>query len=301
MKPITFLLLLSLLNCFTVYKKDETVLEKETLETKDVKEERDVYVLTHSLTPKGLYLFLDAYRIEEKSKIDFIREKYQDHRDFKFTDKHSSNMDEHCRGAGLGCAGLAVIAMTYIALEFSTIPVRLISFPQERIREDIQKGSVSKIKSISTNNVNFALLDKNASKKYNFQSDRIFIPTSELKLDSFNSKKFPYQLTDSKTKNIILAGNFDFSESISKYKEFETILEENNLKNKLAECKFIYPNLTNPGITYDKAKIELENLCSNYAGREVNDFNQSQSRHTYCYNSFDSCYYLTRDAKKTKK
>ena len=76
MKPITLLLLLFLLNCFTVYKKDETVLEKETLETKDVKEERDVYVLTHSLTPKGLYLFLDAYRVEEKSKVDFIREKY---------------------------------------------------------------------------------------------------------------------------------------------------------------------------------------------------------------------------------
>jgi hypothetical protein len=76
MKPITLLLLLFLLNCFTVYKKDETVLEKETLETKDVKEERDVYVLTHSLTTKGLYLFLDAYRVEEKSKVDFIREKY---------------------------------------------------------------------------------------------------------------------------------------------------------------------------------------------------------------------------------
>ncbi len=42
MKPITFLLLLSLLNCFTVYKKDETVLEKETLETKDVKGEFDL-------------------------------------------------------------------------------------------------------------------------------------------------------------------------------------------------------------------------------------------------------------------
>ena len=299
-KTITLLLLLFLLNCFTVYKKDETVLEKETLETKDVKEERDVYVLTHSLTPKGLYLFLDAYRVEEKSKVDFIREKYQDHRDFKFTDKHSSNMDEHCRGAGLGCAGLAVIAMTYIALEFSTIPVRLISFPQERIREEIKKGNVSKIKSIATNNVNFALLDKNSNRKYNFQSDRIFIPMSELKLDSFNSKNFPYQLTDSKTKNIILAGNFDFSESISKYKEFETILEENNLKNKLAECKLIYPNLSDPGITYEKAKIDLDNICPKY-GMQVSDPNENQNRYTYCYNNFDGCYYLTRDTKKTKK
>jgi hypothetical protein len=87
MKLITFILLLSLLNCFTVYKKDETVLEKETLETKEVKEERDVYVLTHSLTPKGLYLFLDAYRVEEKSKIDFIREKYKENKDYRLEDK----------------------------------------------------------------------------------------------------------------------------------------------------------------------------------------------------------------------
>jgi hypothetical protein len=194
-----------------------------------------------------------------------------------------------------------VIALAIISLEFTTIPVRLLSLPQERIREDIQKGNVSKIKSISTDSIYFAHLDNKSNKKCNFQNDRIFIPTNELKLDSFNSKNFPYQLIDSKTKNIILAGNFDFSESISKYKEFETILEENNLKNKLAECKLIYPNLTNSGITYDKAKMGLENICSNYAAREVNDFNQSQSRHTYCYNNFDGCYYLTRDAKKTRK
>ena len=299
MKPITFLLLLSLLNCFTVYKKDETVLEKETLETKDVKEERDVYVLTHSLTPKGLYLFLDAYRVEEKSKIDFIREKYKENKDYRFNDKYKLVSD--CTGDGWGCLSFAIIGIGIMVIEYTSIPFRVMSSPQERIREDIQKGNVSKIKSISTNNVHFALLDKNSNKKYNFQSDRIFIPTSELKLDSFNSKNFPYQLTDSKTKNIILAGNFDFSESISKYKEFETILVGNKLKNKLAECKLIYPNLTNPRITYDKAKIELENLCPKYAGLEVNNPNENQNRYTYCYNNFDGCYYLTRDTKRMKK
>lgn len=300
MKSIT--LLLSLLNCFTVYKKDETVLEKETLETKDVKEERDVYVLTHSLTPKGLYLFLDAYRVEEKSKIDFIREKYLENKDFKYEDRY--NIEKRLgKGGDWGFAGIAIIGIFVVTIvaESTTIPIRLMSFPQERIREDIKKGNVSKIKSISTNNVNFALLDKNSNKNYNFQNDRIFIPMSELKLDSFNSKKFPYQLTDSKTKNIILAGNFDLSESISKYKEFETILEENNLKNKLAECKLIYPNLTNPRITYDKAKIELGNLCPKYAGLEVNNPNENQHRYTYCFDNFDGCYYLTRDTKKTKK
>lgn len=68
MKRIIFLLLLYLINCFTVYKKDETVLKRETLVTKDLKEERDVYVLSHTLTEKGLHLFLDAYRMEEKSR-----------------------------------------------------------------------------------------------------------------------------------------------------------------------------------------------------------------------------------------
>ena len=297
-KTITLLLLLFLLNCFTVYKKDETVLEKETLETKDVKEERDVYVLTHSLTPKGLYLFLDAYRVEEKSKVDFIREKYKENKDFTFNDKY--NFLEKCRGCGEGGFIILPSVILVILAEFTTIPFRTMSFPQERIREEIKKGNVNKIKSISTNNVHFALLDKNSNRKYNFQSDRIFIPMSELKLDSFNSKNFPYQLTDSKTKNIILAGNFDFSESISKYKEFETILEENNLKNKLAECKLIYPNLSDPGITYEKAKIDLDNICPKY-GMQVSDPNENQNRYTYCYNNFDGCYYLTRDTKRTKK
>lgn len=298
MKPITFLLLLSLLNCFTVYKKDETVLEKETIETKDVKEERDVYVLTHSLTPRGLYLFLDAYRVEEKSKIDFIREKYLENKDFTFNDRY--NFLEKCRGCGEGGFIILPSVILVILAEFTTIPFRTMSFPQERIREDIQKGNVSKIKSISTNNVNFALSYKNSNKKYKFQNDRIFIPMNELKLDSFNSKNFPYQLTDSKTKNSILAGNFDFSESISKYKEFETILEENNLKNKLSECKLIYPNLNDPAITYDTAKMELDNICPKY-GMQVSDPTENQNRYAYCYNNFDGCYYLTRDTKRMKK
>jgi hypothetical protein len=295
MKSITFLLLLSLLNCFTVYKKDETVLEKEKLETKDVKEERDVYVLTHSLNPKGLYLFLDAYRVEEKSKVDFIREKYEENKDFKYEEKYTP---KDCRKSD--CLGLAVISIPIFLVELTTIPFRLMSFPKERIKEEIRKGNVSKIKSISTSNVNFALLDKNSNKKYNFQSDRIFIPTSELKLDSFNSKKFPYQLTDSKTKNIILAGNFDFSESISKYKEFEAVIEENNLKNKLAECKLIYPNLAAKETTYEQTKKELDNLCPKY-GMQVTDPTENQNRYTYCYNNFEGCYYLTRDTKKPKK
>lgn len=299
MKRIIFLLLLYLINCFTVYKKDETVLKRETLITKDLKEERDVYVLSHTLTKKGLHLFLDAYRVEEKSRINFIREKYLENKDFKLEDKFSLG-DKECRGDGFRCAGWAMIVMTYMALELSTIPVRLISFPQERIREDIKKGNVSKIRSISTDNVYFTLSDKNSYKKYNFQSDRIFIPTVELNLNSNNSKNFPYQLADNKTKKIILTGNLDFTESISRYEEFEAVLEENDLQNKLSECQLMFPNFSNSTMTYNKAKPEMENLCSKYAAQEVSDFNQSQSKLTYCYNNFDGCYYLTKATKKTK-
>ncbi|HNO22127.1 MAG TPA: hypothetical protein PKK94_04065, partial [Leptospiraceae bacterium] len=166
--------------------------------------------------------------------------------------------------------------------------------------EDIKKGNVSKIKSISTDDVYFILSDKNSDKKYNFQNDRIFIPTVELNLNSNNSKNFPYQLADNKTKKIILSGSFDFTESISKYEELEAVLEENNLQNKLSECQLMFPNFSSSAVTYSKAKLEMENLCSKYAAREVSDPNQSQSKVTYCYNNFDGCYYLTKAAKKTK-
>lgn len=297
MKQIVFLLLLYLINCFTVYKKDETVLKRETLITKDIKEERDVYILAPTLNQKGLHLFLDAYRVEEKGKVNFIREKYLENKDFKLEDKYSLGNKE-CRGNE--CIGWAIIVTTYMALELSTIPVRLISFPQERIREDIKKGNVSKIKSISTDDVYFILSDKNSDKKYNFQNDRIFIPTVELNLNSNNSKNFPYQLADNKTKKIILSGSFDFTESISKYEELEAVLEENNLQNKLSECQLMFPNFSSSAVTYSKAKLEMENLCSKYAAREVSDPNQSQSKVTYCYNNFEGCYYLTKAAKKTK-
>ena len=166
MKPITLLLLLFLLNCFTVYKKDETVLEKETLETKDVKEERDVYVLTHSLTPKGLYLFLDAYRVEEKSKIDFIREKYKENKDYKFDDQYIKG----CRDNG--CLIVLAIAIPITILIAPTIPLQMRSEPQERIREEIKKGKVEKIGIISTSNISFELLDRNPSKKFLFKNKR---------------------------------------------------------------------------------------------------------------------------------
>ena len=190
MKSICILLLLSLLNCFTVYKKDETVLEKETLETKDVKEERDVYVLTHSLTPKGLYLFLDAYRVEEKSKIDFIRERYLENKDYKFDEQYIKG----CRNDS--CLLIAAIAIPITILIAPTIPLQMRSQPQERIREEIRKDNVNKIGIIPTDNIAFVLLDRNPPKEYLFKDSKVFISSKDLELDSFTVESFPYKLAN---------------------------------------------------------------------------------------------------------
>ena len=84
MRVMFYLILFSLANCFTVFTKDETILESETLETKNVKEERDVYILTSNLNKDGLYLLLDAYRVKEEKSVNSIKEKYQENKDFKF-------------------------------------------------------------------------------------------------------------------------------------------------------------------------------------------------------------------------
>jgi len=232
MKPITLLLLLFLLNCFTVYKKDETVLEKETLKTKDVKEERDVYVLTQTLTPKGLYLFLDAYRVEEKSKVDFIREKYLENKDYKFDDQYI----KECKNNG--CLIVLAIAIPITILIAPTIPLQMRSEPQERIREEIKKGKVEKIGIIPTSNISFVLLDRKPSKKFLFKNDKLSIPMQILELDSFTVKSLPYKLINEDNKNILLKGEFDFSELANKDKEIMSIIQSNNETKELKFLQF---------------------------------------------------------------
>ena len=55
---------------------------------------------------------------------------------------------------------------------------------------------------------------------------------------------------------------------------------EGHLKNKLSECKLIYPNLNDPAITYDTAKMELDNICPKY-GMQVSDPTENQNRYAY--------------------
>ena len=284
MKPITLLLLLFLLNCFTVYKKDETVLEKETLKTKDVKEERDVYVLTQTLTPKGLYLFLDAYRVEEKSKVDFIREKYLENKDYKFDDQYI----KECKNNG--CLIVLAIAIPITILIAPTIPLQMRSEPQERIREEIKKGKVEKIGIISTSNISFELLDRNPSKKFLFKNDKLSIPMQILELDSFTVKSLPYKLINEDNKNILLKGEFDFSELANKDKEIMSIIQGNNELKESAKCNTQYPEMLKQDLPSKKQFIYRK-----YCGEESTPYWQNWN-YEECIDRVGKCYKITRRA-----
>lgn len=288
MKLIAFLLL-SLPNCFTVYTKDETIFEKEKLRTEDRKEERDVYVLTHSLNSKGLYLFLDAYRVEEKSKIDFIREKYKENKDYKFEEKffNGCNRDD--------CLLIAAIAIPVTLLIIPTIPLQMRSEPQERIREEIRKDSSTKIAIIPTNDIAFVLLDRYPSKEYLFKNNQLFISIKDLELDSFTVERFPYKLTNSikltnmNNRNIFLKGEFNFSEQANKDKEIKSMIQKNNENKNSAKCKIKYPEITKDKLL----PYEMSNLFHKHCGVEPPPIWESWS-YTDCVDKIKECYDITR-------
>jgi len=291
MKAISFLLLLSLINCFTVYTKDETVLEKEKLRTEDIKEERDVYVLTHSLNSKGLYLFLDAYRVEEKSKVDFIREKYKENKDYKFDGKY---IEEARKLEDLLI--FAAIAIPITILIAPTIPLQMRSQPQERIREEIRKGNVSKIGILPTDNIAFALLDRNPPKEYLFKDNKIFISHKDLELDTFTVERLPYKLANPynlinmNNRITFLKGELNFSEQANKDKEIMAIIQKNNENKKTAKCKTQYPEIAKKKLLpFDMPKIFQE-----YCGVEPPPIWESWS-YTDCVERIKECYEITRE------
>ena len=184
MRVMFYLILFSLANCFTVFTKNETIIESETLETKNVKEERDVYILTSNLNKDGLYLLLDAYRAKEEKSVNSIKEKYQENKGFRFTEP-KNGYGGGCAPSIELCAAIIVIASTVAIAELTTMPFRLMSEPQERIRNEILTNQSTKIKVLSTKDVSFVLLDRNPSKEYIFKNDKVFIPMQELELDYF--------------------------------------------------------------------------------------------------------------------
>ena len=275
MRVIIYLILFSLANCFTVYTKDETILESETLETKNVKEERDVYILTSNLNKDGLYLLLDAYRVKEEKSINSIKEKYQENKDFRFTEP-KNGYGGGCGGSLEVCAAIIVIASTVAIAELTTMPFRLMSEPQDRIRNEILTNQSTKIKVLSTKDVSFVLLDRNPSKEYVFKNDKVFIPMQELELDYFTFKKLPYKVVAADKKKVLLKSELNVSKEAGKNNEIMDIIRKNNQTKKSATCNTTFPHMTNGSVpnTFSssslnpswsasrKSEYSLEPFCS---------------------------------------
>ncbi len=290
MKKTAILLLFSFSHCFTVFTKDETILESEKLETKEVKEERDVYILTQSLTKDGLYLLLDAYRVKEENSVNMIKEKYQENKDFKW--------NEERKGGPIGgswevTAVVIVIATTIMVAELATMPLRLMSEPQERIRKEIQTNNSTKIKVISTKNISFALLERKLAKEYIFKNDKIFIPMKELELDYFTFKSFPYKIVSADKKINLLKGEFNFAKEHERNKEITSIVHENNRTKKSATCKFKYPAMGKQDLPYEELYNNSQESCKKEYPMWSTDF-RGNEKYEACVTGIKECYEATR-------
>lgn len=289
MRVMFYLILFSLANCFTVFTKDETILESETLETKNVKEERDVYILTSNLNKDGLYLLLDAYRVKEEKSVNSIKEKYQENKDFKFNEGGGG-----CAPPIELCAAIIVIASTVAIAELTTMPFRLMSEPQERIRNEILTNQSTKIKVLSTKDVSFVLLDRNPSKEYVFKNDKVFIPMQELELDYFTFKKLPYKVVTADKKKVLLKSELNVSKEAGKHNEIMDIIRKNNQTKKSATCNTTFPHMTKQNVTYDDVLPSANALCREKYRTFTSDFSRGTEEYDACVASIRECYDATR-------
>ena len=293
MRIFIYLILFSLANCFTVFTKDETILESETLETKNVKEERDVYILTSNLNKDGLYLLLDAYRVKEEKSINSIKEKYQENKDFRFTEP-KNGYGGGCGGSLEVCAAIIVIASTVAIAELTTMPFRLMSEPQDRIRNEILTNQSTKIKVLSTKDVSFVLLDRNPSKEYVFKNDKVFIPMQELELDYFTFKKLPYKVVTADKKKVLLKSDLNVSKEAGKNNEIMNIIRKNNQTKKSATCNTTFPHMTKQNVTYEEVLPSANALCREKYRTFTSDFSGGTKEYDTCVASIKDCYDATR-------
>lgn len=289
MRVMFYLILFSLANCFTVFTKDETILESETLETKNVKEERDVYILTSNLNKDGLYLLLDAYRVKEEKSVNSIKEKYQENKDFKFNEGGGG-----CAPPIELCAAIIVIASTVAIAELTTMPFRLMSEPQERIRNEILTNQSTKIKVLSTKDVSFVLLDRNPSKEYVFKNDKVFISMQELELDYFTFKKLPYKVVTADKKKVLLKSELNVSKEAGKHNEIMDIIRKNNQTKKSATCNTTFPHMTKQNVTYDDVLPGALAMCERKYKPFASDFTSGIDAYNACVVSIRECYDATR-------
>ncbi len=293
MRVMFYLILFSLANCFTVFTKDETVLESETLETKNVKEERDVYILTSNLNKDGLYLLLDAYRVKEEKSVNSIKEKYQENKGFRFTEP-KNGYGGGCAPSIELCAAIIVIASTVAIAELTTMPFRLMSEPQERIRNEILTNQSTKIKVLSTKDVSFVLLDRNPPKEFVFKNDKVFIPMQELELDYFTFKKLPYKVVTADKKKVLLKSELNVSKEAGKNNEIMNIIRKNNQTKKSATCNTTFPHMTKQNVTYEEVLPSANALCREKYRTFTSDFSRGTEEYDACVASIKDCYDATR-------
>ncbi len=180
-----------------------------------------------------------------------------------------------------------------MAAELVTMPLRLMTEPQERIRKEIQTNNSTKIKAISTKNISFALLDRSPSKEYIFKNDKIFIPMKELELDYFNFKSFPYKVMSADKKIILLKGEFHFSKEHDRNKEITSIVHENNRTKKSALCRFKYPPMRTQGKQYEEIYRSSEESCKKESPFWATDF-KGNEKYLACVEGIKDCYEATR-------
>ncbi len=113
----------------------EEVLKSKQIDTKNFKEQKDIFILTHSLTKDGLYLVLDGYRVEEENQVEYILETYKENKALKL----KVDLDDLFRcGEKYVCGAVFVIGTSILLLELPTLPFRTMSVTKERIQKEIK-------------------------------------------------------------------------------------------------------------------------------------------------------------------
>ncbi|MDX1960301.1 MAG: hypothetical protein SFU98_17155 [Leptospiraceae bacterium] len=202
-----FLLILLILFqsfCFDVYTKEEKILSKRVVETKNKTEIKKVYLLISNIVKNELQLTLNGYLIEEKKRVQLIEEFIESEKDFRFSEFAK-------KGHGGNDAGAGILVLVIVLLEATTLPVRLKSDSEFRYKELIKKIDEKHLEKISPETVLIEFCEFKEDKKYSFNDGNLTIPISSLLIKTENLKSFCYNLIDKSNQEKLFTGSLDFS------------------------------------------------------------------------------------------
>ncbi|UOG60280.1 hypothetical protein [Leptospira noguchii] len=153
MKKITFYFLpILLLNCFTVYPKEDRV-TKTTIENESTyTEDADIYNLTFKLSGEKLIPIVSGWKerkqVTKKNLVDLV----ETEKTFRLSDKFKI-----LKGSNFGLLQIIVAIPVGIAMlfEFPTLPFRLMSDSTEKRYDKIEYSNSVKIADIKSKNMRF--------------------------------------------------------------------------------------------------------------------------------------------------